>query len=311
MARVDPYTVNGNIYGVCYHIGAVLMFYNQGLFDEAGLDWNDIVTWDDFIAMGKEMKERTGAWMTMMDSNLFGFDPLVAQQHSQYIVNNLPNVDTPEAIRALQLMQDMVYVHEMARIMPGYALDSEEHYAAFNNGEGAALWAPAWFLGRFINQMPDLKGQISVGPLPVFQAGNNRSSSAGGTMTAVTNQVAPEKADLALDFVAFAKASYEGALLQWTLLGFDPVRWDVFDDPAMTGPSPAVDYFGVGFAEQFFALLYDIQAETAAIDADQPHQFEIREYLIQYVMPNVLRENNESARVALEAAQARLMAELS
>jgi len=309
-SRVEPYSAHGNYYGVCYHIGAVLMFYNQSLFDEAGLDWRDIVTWDDFVAMGYLMRERTGAWMTALDSNLFGFDPLVAQQHAQYVVDGRPNLYTPETVRALQLMQDMIYVHEIARVMPGYELDSEEHYAAFNNGEIAAIWAPAWFMGRFINLMPDVQGQISVGPLPVFEPGNNRSSSAGGTMTAVTNQIDPEKADLALEFVAFAKASYEGALLQWTLLGFDPVRWDVFTDPAMLAPSPAVDYFGVEFAEQLFSTLLEVQAETGAIRTVQPNAFTVREHIIQFIMPNVIRDNLQTPADALREAQEILEAQI-
>jgi len=311
MSRVDPYTAHGNIYGVCYHIGAVMMFYNQALFDEAGLDWREIVTWDDLIEMGHLMMERTGAYMLGLDSNLFGFHPLVAQQHAQYVVDGELRLDTPETVRALQLMQYMIYVHGIARVMAGYALDAEEHYASFNNGDTAAIWAPAWFLERFPRVMPDLQGNLSVGPLPVFEAGNNRSSSAGGTMTAVTNQVDPANADLALDFVAFAKGNYEAAMMQWTLLGFDPIRWDIFDDPGMLAPSPAVDFFGVEFAEMFFDLLFDIQAETGAIDEMQPNSFHVREHIIQHVMPNVVRDNQQSAAEALAEAQAILEQELN
>ena len=312
MARVNPYTAHGNIYGVCYHIGAVMMFYNQTLFDEADLDWRDIVTWDDFIAMGQLMKERTGAYMVAIDGNLFGWHPLVAQQHFQYVSEDgVPRLDAPETIRAMQLLHDMIYVYGIARVMPGYELDSEEHYAAFNSGEShASLWAPAWFLERFPRVMPDLQGQLSVGPLPVFEAGNNRSSSAGGTMTAVTNQVAPENAELALDFVAFAKGNREAAMMQWTLLGFDPIRWDIFEDPAMLAPSPAVDFFGVEFAQMFFDLLFEVQAETGAIDEMRPNSFHIREHLIQHVMPATIRANDQSPADALAEAQAILEREL-
>jgi arabinosaccharide transport system substrate-binding protein len=309
-SRVEPYSAHGNYYGVCYHIGAVMMFYNQSLFDQAGLDWRDIVTWDDFIAMGQEMKERTGVWMTQVDvTNVFYWETMVSQQHSQYVIDGAPNVNSPEAIRAMQLLHDMIYVHGMARVMVGYNIDSEEFYADFNNGGSAAVMAPAWYMGRFINQMPDLAGQISVGPVPVFAPGNNRSSSAGGTMTSVTNQIDPAIADLALEFVAFAKADYHAALMQWTLLGFDPVRWDVFADPAMRAPSPAVDYFGVEFAEQLFDLLFDIQAETAGIRRVQANAFEIRDHIVINVKPNVIGEPLVSPADALNDAQATLSAQ--
>jgi len=304
-SRVAPYGAHGNYYGVCYHIGAVMMFYNQSLFDEAGLDWRDIVTWDDFIEMGIEMKERTGNWMTHVDvTNVFYWETLVAQQHAQYVIDGRPNVDSPEAIRAMQLLHDMIYEYGMARVMVGYNIDSEEFYADFNAGGAAAVMAPAWYMGRFINQMPDLAGQISVGPVPIFEAGNNRSSSAGGTMTSVTNQVDPAIRDLALEFVAFAKADYDAALMQWTLLGFDPVRWDVFDNPAMRAPSPAVDYFGVDFADQLFSLLLDIQAETAGIHRVQANAFAIRDHIVINVKPNVIGEPLVDPETALREAQA-------
>lgn len=309
-SRVAPYSAHGNYYGVCYHIGAVMMFYNQTLFDEAGLDWRTIVTWDDFIAMGIEMMERTGVWMTQVDvDNVFYWETLISQQHSQYVVDGRPNVDSPEAIRAMQLLHDMIYVHGMARTMVGYNIDAEEFYADFNAGGSAVVMAPAWYMGRFINQMPDLAGQISVGPVPVFEAGNNRSSSAGGTMTAVTNQIDPAIRDLALEFVAFAKADYDAALMQWTMLGFDPVRWDVFDNPAMRAPSPAVDYFGAPFADQLFDLLFDIQAETAGINRVQPNAFEIRDHIVINVKPNVIGEPLVDPATALRDAQQTLLSQ--
>ena len=117
--------------------------------------------------------------------------------------------------------------------------------------------------------------------------------------------------DLAHEFVAFAKSDYDTALMQWTLRDFDLVRWDVFDNPAMTAPSPAVDYFGIKQAEQLFGLLLDIQAETAGIRRVQPNAFEIRYYIIINVQPYVIGEALVDARTALEEAQATLMVQFS
>ena len=125
-------------------------------------------------------------------------------------------------------------------------------------------------------------------------------------MTAVTRAIAPEKAELALEFVAFAKASYEMAILQWSMLGFDPVRWDVYDDPELRKPSPALDFFGAEVLE----VLKDVADETAGSKFSAQNAFVIRDYVMVNVMPNVIAENNKDATTALTEAQAVLEAQL-
>ncbi|MCL2285872.1 MAG: ABC transporter substrate-binding protein [Firmicutes bacterium] len=305
-SRLEPWMSGGNYFGVCYHVGSVLMFYNIGLFEQAELDWNDIVTWQDFIEMGKLMVERTGAYMIQVEgANIWSFSAMVAQQGSDYVIDGRPNLDSPEAIRALTLKQDMIYTYGIGRPMVGLQIDAEEFYAEIATNNFAALIAPAWYMGRYLNHAPNQSGNIALAPLPVFEIGNNRSSSAGGTMTAVTNQVAPANQQLALEFVAFAKASYEMAILQWTLLGFDPVRWDVLDSPALRVPSPALEFFGAGV----FDVLKDIADETTAVRFSGAGAFEVRDHINVNILPNTIVERNLDARTALIEAQAILEAD--
>jgi len=305
-SRLEPWMAHGNYFGVCYHVGSVLMFYNISLFEQAGLDWNDIVTWQDFIEMGQLMVERTGAPMIQVEgANIWSFSAMVAQQGSDYVIDGRPNLASEEAIRALTLKQDMIYTYGIGRPMVGLQIDAEEFYAEIATNNFASFIAPAWYMGRYLNHAPNQAGNIAVAPMPVFEIGNNRSSSAGGTMTAVTNQVAPENADLALEFVAFAKASYEMAILQWTFLGFDPVRWDVLDSPELRAPSPALDFFG----EHVFDVLRDISAETSAVRFSGENAFATRDHIIVNVLPNTIVENLVDARTALIEAQAILEAD--
>ena len=299
-SRVQMYEANGYYFGVCYHVGSVLMFYNRYLFEQADLDWNDIVTWDDFVEMGHLMRERTGAYMIQVEgANVFNWEAMIAQQGQDFTLNGRPNIATPEAIRAMTLIQDMVYEYEIARVMPGLHIDSEEFYAEITTNNFASLIAPAWYMGRYLNLAPEQAGNIAIAPLPVFEAGNNRSASAGGTMTVVTNQVDEENADLALEFVAFAKASYEMSALQWNLLGFDPVRRDVLQSPAIRVPSAALDYFG----EETFDVLYDIAAETTGVRMNAENAFTVRDHLITSVLPNIIVERTQDAETALREAQ--------
>ena len=47
----------------------------------------------------------------------------------------------------------------------------EEFWTAMNSGAYASLSMPSWYMSRFINYMPDLKGKIAVRLMPVMEEG--------------------------------------------------------------------------------------------------------------------------------------------
>jgi arabinosaccharide transport system substrate-binding protein len=57
--RLAPYQAGGHSYGIDYHLGAFLMFYNREIMEAAGVNVDDIVTWDDYIAAGKQVTQDT------------------------------------------------------------------------------------------------------------------------------------------------------------------------------------------------------------------------------------------------------------
>ena len=62
-----------------------------------------------------------------------------------------------------------------------------------------------------------------VRPMPLFEEGGFTTTMGGGTGTAVTDQTAPEKQELAKEFLAFAKLTKDAQKALYTDLGFDPV----------------------------------------------------------------------------------------
>jgi arabinosaccharide transport system substrate-binding protein len=81
-----------------------------------------------------------------------------------------------------------------------------------------------------------MSGELSdvevVRPMPIFEEGGY-TGMGGGTGTVITNQIDPDKIELAKEFLAFAKLTYEANVALWTDLGFDPMRTDVYEDPAL------------------------------------------------------------------------------
>jgi len=303
-SRLENFIVNGDYFAIDYHVGTMVMYYNEEILESAGVDYREIRTWEQFVEAGKVVVAETGKWMTQIETaNTIAFDGMIAQQGKDYTVAGRANFGTEESIRALNLLHDMIYEDEIARPMVGGQIDSEEFYAEMNNGNLAALMAPAWYMGRFLNQMPNLDGKIAVAPLPVFNETDNRSSSWGGTATMVTNQANHEK--LAKEFAVWAKSDFNQAIKQWTVLGFDPVRWDVWESDELRVANEVTQYFGT----EIFDTLLELQDETSAIRSSAENSSVIRDHFITNVLPNVISQPDLTPEAALKNADELLNAE--
>lgn len=294
--RLDNYAKDGKYYGLDYHVGASVMYYNKEILDAAGVNIDSIVTWDDYAAAGKKVLEKTGKPMTTVESTEhWSYYPLIVQQGSDFLdKDNKGILDNAINVKTLEFIKKMVD-DKVAIIAPGGFHHAEEYWSFMNNSGAASLWMPLWYMNRFTNYMPKLTGKIVVRPLPVWTKGGKRSAGMGGTGTAVTTQ--SKNLDLALRFLAYAKGSKEGSLKTWTILGFDPIRWDVWTDPAMKAPNVFTDYFGTGV----FDMLVSIKDEVGGINVGSKYP-EAVSIVQKNVMFKVLGERSASPKDALTEA---------
>jgi arabinosaccharide transport system substrate-binding protein len=238
--RTAPYRADGVEYGIDYHLGAWVMYYNSEVLEEAGVDVDSIVTWDDYIAAGRQVVENTDSWMASLETtDRFSVIGLMLQNGGgTYDENNELILDAPENVEALQLISDMVHVHEIAAVAEGGLHHDEGYYQALNEGKYASVWMPLWYVTRFKDFMPETEGKILIRPLPEFESGGFISTMGGGTGTAITRQIDEDKVDAAKQFLEFAKLTYDAQVSLFTDLGFDPFRNDVYEDPALTETDP-------------------------------------------------------------------------
>jgi len=147
------------------------------------------------------------------------------------------------------------------------------------------------------NYMPDLKGKIYVRPMPIWETGNKRSASIGGTATSVTTQ--SKNQARAVEFLAYAKLTRESNIKLWTILRFDPPRWDVWDSPELMVPDA---YFG---NEAVFKTLLSFKDEIVSPNnglLSSPAQDAVR----SQVMFKALKEKSMTPEAALRASAAEL-----
>ncbi|MCL4247948.1 MAG: ABC transporter substrate-binding protein [Anaerolineae bacterium] len=263
--RLAPYQKDGAQYGIDYHVGTFVMYYNKDVMDAAGVDIDSIRTWDDYVEAGKQVTADTNGdgeidrWMTHIET-ADRFSALALQlmngggiydADGNFILTSQENID------AVQFVKDMIYDSQIASLTPGTGNHDQAFYDAMVQGMFGSVWMPQWYMIRFSQLMTDLDGKILVRPMPVFEEGGYTSTMGGGTGTAITLQIAPEKLQLAMDFMAFTKLERDATIRIWTDLGFDPLRTDIYDDPALAAP---LEYFG---NESVFTTIKELQSNLA------------------------------------------------
>ncbi|MDV3429185.1 MAG: sugar ABC transporter substrate-binding protein [Bacillota bacterium] len=296
MGRLDNYAKDGKYYGVDYHVGAQVMYYNKEILDKAGINADDIKTWDDYVAAGKKVVAATGKPMTTVETtDQWTFYPLINMQGSDYFdKSGKVQLDNAVNVKTLQMLKDLVYKDKIAVLAPGGNHHTEEYWAWMNKGNAASVWMPLWYMGRFEQYMPDLKGKIIVRPMPTFPGGK-KSAGMGGTASVITNQT--KSVDLAKQFMAEAKLSKEGSIKTWTILGFDPIRKDAWTDPAMSAPNKYTDYFGT----DVFKTLQSVVGDISGLNLTENYP-DAATQVQKNIMFKALKEQSQTPEQALKEA---------
>lgn len=261
-SRIDLYSKEDVNYGIPTHVGASVAFYNTEILEEAGVNYQDIVTWEDFKQAGIQVYEKTGKYMGTADTSAaWQASMLLAQQGADLTDDSgNPIVNSEPMVKAMTLLKDLQDSNVIATIAGGQP-DTEEAYGEFNAGNYATAFMPLWQMSRYTNYMSDLSGKIAIAPIPVIEKGMPRSVGGGGTGTVVTKTA--KDVQLAKDFLAFAKLSLDANKEIWNTLGFDPVNMDVWEMKDVT--HNAENQFVKYFVNNPFDVLNEIRDEIRLI----------------------------------------------
>lgn len=258
MSRIEMYGKDGNYYGIDFHLGAAVTYYNMDIMNEAGVDPSTIVTWDDYVEAGKTVLEKTGKPMCAVETaDLFLPQLMLLEKGVQYVTDDgKPNINTPEHAEVIDYLRNMIDLG-ICEISPGGKVHAEEWYGHLNNAGVASISMPLWYMGRFTDYCPDLAGKMAMYEIPVWNEGDTRCVLQGGTGTSICKT--SENADLAKEFLAFAKLSEEGNRYEWEFLGFDPIRTSLWEDEEMTHDEN--NKFIAYFQNNPFDILNKVKAE--------------------------------------------------
>lgn len=221
-------TYDGKNWGVPFDNGAAVFALRTDILEEAGFTIKDFtdVTWDDVIAKGKVVKEKTGKPLFSFQAG--GSDLIIMMLktcgsslfNADGTVNMVDNAVLKDALTTYKALVD-------AGVLVEYN-SWDEYVASFVNGDVAGTLNGCWILGS-VQTATDQSGKWGVTDIPKFadNADSVNYSENGGSSWAVCSNT--KKADLAIDFLnsTFAGSTefYDnilqkaGALANWAPAG--------------------------------------------------------------------------------------------
>ena len=195
-ARVAPWVFRNRLYGLPHDVHPVVLLYREDVYRDAGIQFNLIETWEDFIKTGRRFVEfdksqgHTQRYPLMLSANHPGHFWLMLLQNGGGMFDKEGNIiiDNSIAVSTLEFYCQLFHNDDLA--IPAFAgpIDSPANFAAMKDGVVLGLLAPDWYIGSIRSYVPELAGKWRAMPLPAWHKNGRRTSTRGGTMIGITKQ---------------------------------------------------------------------------------------------------------------------------
>lgn len=253
--RFAPWTKQGVIFGVPHDIHPVTITYRHDLYTEAGIDLPAAKTWPEFhkkCLQFREFWKRKVRYRHPIELQEAAPDNLLVmlQQRGINLVDdhNRLHFTDPKVAETLAFYAQMVIgprdiAGQSTAVMGAFAKD-------LSDGNICAFITPDWRVTYIKKYAPELAGKMRMMPLPVFEPGDKRTGTWGGTMIGITRGCEnPREAWRLIEKLYFSKEGLESRRKLSDIL--PPVK-SLWDDPAYHQPDP---YFGGQMANELFIEL--------------------------------------------------------
>lgn len=192
----------GDYFAIPWDIGPTGVFYKRDVYEEAGINADDLTTWDAFIEAGKKLPDDVAMLNLPPQEMAQLWRMLLRQRGGQAFTNDgAIAVGSDDSVAVAQLIKDA----QDAGITTRIELWSGGWFTSFSEGTLASLPSAAWMDGTLREELPDTSGDWGVFKLPAFEEGGNRASNRGGSNMAIPSQIKDEKtANRAFDYCLYA-----------------------------------------------------------------------------------------------------------
>lgn len=210
--KLDYSTIDGVHYGVPVDAGAVVTAYRVDLLKECGYTIDDLtgITWDEFIEIGKVVKEKTGKYLMCMDGdgNDLVYIMLQAEGGSQFKDGKPYIVENETLVKVVETIVKMA--NEGVLLLTNSWSDYTD--TAIQGDQVAGVMNGNWILPT-IQKVTENSGKWEITTMPTLNGEEGYASNGGSSLYLTANC---KKTELAKDFLAYtfggSTVTYDGAL---------------------------------------------------------------------------------------------------
>ena len=236
----SSWTNRGHIFGLPADVHPVLLCYRADVFEAAGIDVEELTTWDKFFeATAPLVRDLTGDGrpdqyvLEVQESTNFSINILILQAGGQlFDLDDQPVLNSEINVRVLSKMAKWAaFPNKMTGDLDLFSGSSHQLRA---DGYVLSWLVPDWRAIQMEEFIGSLAGKLKLMPLPAWEEGGRRTSSMGGSMIGI-----PKTTNDFEKNWEFAKRLYlsrELAHKSWKEYGvLTPVKefWEdpIFDEP--------------------------------------------------------------------------------
>lgn len=198
--KVNNFTYEDGHYAVPFDNGCAATFIRTDYLEEAGYTLADVtdVTWDQFIEIGKAVKEKTGKALLTVQAGYSDFIMLMTQSAATWFfdADGNPNIaGNPvfeEIVTTIKNLHDSGIVAE--------AVDWTEYIQFLNDGTAGSTIQGCWIIGS-ITLAEDQSGKWGVTNVPRLNCEGATNYSSQGGSSWVVPATSPNK-EIAVDFLS-------------------------------------------------------------------------------------------------------------
>ena len=243
--KISEVTSNGKIVGFPWDGAPSGLFYRADLFEKAGINPDDIKTWDDFITEGKKMEAIGVKMMPLAAATNPTFFGMLYEQTGSYFFDEKGNtaINSENGIKAgtiLKKLYDSGITYD--------SVDWDGLVSATKEGKIATVSSAVWWAGTLVDEVGESSGNWRVMKLPAIEEGLNFGAVNGGSNVLIPED-APNKA-AAIEFVKFAMTDVKTQINAFSKYGLYPSYKPAYTDPVF---DEELEYFGGQKVWKFFA----------------------------------------------------------
>ena len=252
--------VEGRNYGVPFDNGADVAIYRTDILEESGYTLEDLtdIDWNEFIAIGKDVYEKTGYSLLSVQtgSSDMVYQMLQSAGKGTWNEDGSPNIAGNQYIKqCLEIYKEMFDTHVMDVVNSW-----DEYVATFTSGKTAGVINGCWIMAQ-LQSAEDLSGLWGITNIPSLPGadGATNYTSQGGSTWAITSNCSDTA--LASDFMGSTFAGsielYDtilpgaGALATWLPAG----KSEVYSEPQ--------EYYG---GQAVYEMISDFASKVPTVD---------------------------------------------